>query len=94
MLVPCCCTILNIKKATYNKDLILNAPSLNDVIKVGTWRSAKKLHVKFGVLPSKRRNFYPCNAPIMIATCPIQAFKTKSIKAHKKKFHLTIILNP
>jgi hypothetical protein len=36
MLVPCCCAILNIKEATYNEDLILNAPSQNDVIMVGT----------------------------------------------------------
>ncbi len=63
MLVPCYCAILNIKEATYNEHLILNSPSQNDMIKVGTWRFAKKSLVKFGGLPSKPRNFCPCNAP-------------------------------
>jgi hypothetical protein len=63
MFIPCCCAILNIKETTYNEDLILNAPSQNDVIKVGTRRFAKKSHVKFEGLLSKPRNFYPCNAP-------------------------------
>jgi hypothetical protein len=89
MLVPCCCATLNIKEVTYNEDLILNASSQNDVIKEGTWRFAKKSHLKkFGGLPSKPRHFYPCNAPpLHLLWLQLAQFKHSrlNLSRHKNK---------
>jgi hypothetical protein len=48
----------------------------------------KKITCEVWRFTFKAKNFLPLQwfsiAPIMIATCPIQAFKTKSIKEQKK----------
>jgi len=64
---------LGIEKTMNNKDLIFNATSQNDVIKVGMGRFEKML-LNFGCLLSNMKlEFFPCNISLL-HLLPLQFF--------------------
>ncbi len=88
MSISHCCTTPNIEETMNNKDLILNATSQNDAIKVRLKRFTKNIH-EFWKLTFINEKVCPCNAPSLCLP-PFQLVQSKhskrNISRHKNKF--------
>jgi hypothetical protein len=83
------CAILNIEEVMDNKDLIFNATSQNDVIKVSMGSLAKQNVCEIWRLTFINDFFFPLQHPfVTLVICSIQVFKIKPIKAQKPNFIL------